>query len=240
MIDPRRDEQAALAALGWLDDPAALARDPEAAEALRGYADVLALLAHEAPQHQPPADLRQRLMGQLDGPLPVLAGQGASLFRSPRFALPYILAACLMGLILFQTALILMLDQRLGATHSAAVVSVDHANPLAGMQLADLAPMGDHGNARVMVAWDPKRSSGMVHMQDMPSAPAGSDYQLWVLDPSKPAPVSAGIIPHGSSSQHFLAREVRMPGRPGFAVSLEPAGGRPTPTTILFAVAPSP
>ena len=105
-----------------------------------------------------------------------------------------------------------------------------------------ISPQGDHGDAKVMVAWNGKTCCGMLSMANMPAAPAGSDYQLWVLDPSKPAPLTAGVVPRGVRSQHFVADQVHMPGRPGFALSLEPQGGRPTPTAgaILFAVAPSP
>jgi anti-sigma-K factor RskA len=247
MIDPRWDEQAALAALGWADDPAALDRastqDMEIAETMRDYAEVVALLSGDAPQHAPPAALRRRILENLDGPLPVLAGQGARVFQFRRvlpYVLPYVLAVCLMGLVLFQTVLILNLHRRLNAAHAVAMAATVHHDMPPAMELADLAPQGDHGKAKVMVAWDPQRCCGMVTMDDMPPPPPGHDYQLWVLDPSKKTPVNAGVVARGVKSQHFIAGEVRMNGRPGFAVSLEPAGGMPTPTgTILFAVAPS-
>ena len=247
MIDPRLEEQAALAALGWADDPAGLdaaaARDAEVAAEMRAYADVAAGLIFDAPFRAPPSALRGRLLAAL-GPeaAPVSEQKRKSLLRLPSFPqlpiMPYAVAACLMALALLQAGLILLLDQRLDSLHAPA----PHRDPFAGMQLVDLAPQGDHGAAKVMVAWNPKTSSGMLSMDRMPEAPAGRDYQLWVLDPSKPAPVSAGVVPRGVASHPFIASEVRMPGRPGFAISLEQAGGspRPTPDGILFAVAPSP
>jgi hypothetical protein len=245
MIDPRLEEQAALAPLGWSKDPAGLDRAadkvPELGDAVREFADAAAMLAYDAPQFEPPLALRGHIMGLL-GPQVAAEPKKAAprLLQFPRMpaTMTYALAACLMGIALFQAALILMLDSRLD---SARTQPVAHTNPFAGTQLVDLAPQGDHGDARIMVAWNSKSSSGMVSMSDMPPAPAGSDYQLWVLDPSKPGPVSAGVVPRGVSTQHFIAGEVHMP-RPGFAVSLEPAGGRSEPTTgaILFAVAPSP
>jgi anti-sigma-K factor RskA len=254
MIDPRHEEQAALSALGWLDDPAGLeraaARDPEVARTMQEFSNLAALLAYDTPQVLPPPQLREQILAAL-GPAsaPALAPartrsaaphrEPSRLLRFPRIALlPYALAACLMGIALFQAALILLLDHRLDASR----VPASHRDPFAGVQMVDLAPQGDHGAAKCMVAWNGKTSTGMLAMSDMPAPPAGSDYQLWVLDPSKPAPVSAGVIPHGVRSQHFVAGEVKMPGRPGFAISMEPAGGRsePTPGQILFAVAPSP
>jgi anti-sigma-K factor RskA len=56
-----------------------------------------------------------------------------------------------------------------------------------------------------------------------------------VLDPHAANPISAGMVSH---SRTFAVRKISMP-NPGFALSLEPAGGMPEPTgPILFAVAP--
>jgi anti-sigma-K factor RskA len=244
MIDPRLEEQAALQAVGWLENPAELdrasAQYPEVAEAVRGFAEVAALLAYDAPQHAPHPALRDRILRRLDAPRPAPSRGLASILPFPRAILPYALAACLMGLVLVQTALILKLKSRSVAYAGPTVPNPAHRDPLAGMQLADLAPQGNHGKAKVMVAWDPARCCGMVSLADMPQAPPGHDYQLWVLDPSKKTPVNAGVVPRGALSQHFIAGEVHVPGRPGFALSLEPTGGRPSPTgAILFAVAPS-
>ena len=244
MIDPRMEEKAALAALGWSDDSAglerALAKNPELIESMRGFADAAAMLAYDAPQVEPPAALRSRILELLGPQVPVEPKKPAPrLLHFPRMpmTMTYALAACLMGVALFQAALILMLDSRLDSFTANANA---HPNPFSGVELVDLAPQGDHGDAKIMVAWNAKTRCGMVSMSDMPPAPPGNDYQLWVLDPSKAAPVSAGVVPRGVTSKHFIAGEVDMP-RPGFAVSLEPAGGRDEPTSgqILFAVAPS-
>jgi anti-sigma-K factor RskA len=250
MIDPRLEEQAALAALGWSDDPAGLERaalqDDELAGEMVAYADVAAALIFDAPLRTPPPALRARLFAALEpdsavAPVPVRERKSrARFFRLPRFprlpVMPYAVAACLMLLALLQAGLILVLDHRLDSVPTPA-----HRDSFAGVQMVDLAPQGDHGAAKVMVAWNPKTCCGMLSMDKMPDPPPGHDYQLWVLDPSKPAPVSAGVVPHGAASHHFIASEVHVQGRPGFAVSLERAGGSPTPSPggILFAVAPS-
>ncbi len=244
MTDPRMEEKAALAALGWSENPAALdraaAQDPALAQAAREFADAAAMIAYDANQFEAPPALRGHLMELLGPQIPFEPAPKPALrlLHFPRMpmTLTYALAACLMGIALFQAALILMLDSRLDSFRANAT---EHPNPFSGVQLVDLAPQGDHGNAKIMVAWNAKTRCGMISMSDMPPPPPGSDYQVWVLDPSKPAPVSAGVVPRGATSQHFVVSDVEMP-RPGFAVSLEPAGGRSEPTTgqILFAVAP--
>jgi len=87
------------------------------------------------------------------------------------------------------------------------------------------------------VAWDPYQERGVVAMEDLPAAPAGYDYELWVLDPAAEAPLGAGLL---AGPRSFTVKPVSTPS-PGFAISLEPGGGSPEPTgPILFAVAPGP
>ncbi len=94
----------------------------------------------------------------------------------------------------------------------------------------------DYANARVLVAWDAIQHRGSIALQDFPLTPAGHDYQLWVLDPNAPSPLSAGVI---NASRVFDVPSCSMP-RPGFAISLESAGGSASLTgPILFAVAPA-
>jgi anti-sigma-K factor RskA len=94
----------------------------------------------------------------------------------------------------------------------------------------------DYANARVVVAWDTTLHRGSIVLENMPLAPAGHDYQLWVLDPNALQPLNAGVI---AGAQTFTAAGVSV-ARPGFALSLEPTGGSTTVTgPILFAVAPA-
>jgi anti-sigma-K factor RskA len=91
-------------------------------------------------------------------------------------------------------------------------------------------------NARVLVAWDGNMHRGTITMENFPLTPAGSVYQLWVLDPSAPSALSAGTV---TGSRTFEVASCSTL-RPGFAISLEPTGGSTTVTgPILFAVSPA-
>jgi hypothetical protein len=93
-----------------------------------------------------------------------------------------------------------------------------------------------YAGARVMVAWDAHEHRGSIALEQFPPMPAGRDYQLWVLDPNAPTPLNAGVV---SGARPFSVAAVSV-AQPGFALSLEPAGGSPTLTgPILFAVAPA-
>jgi anti-sigma-K factor RskA len=117
------------------------------------------------------------------------------------------------------------------------ISKLEASNALISLRLVALdAKDPDYAAARVFVAWDANQHRGSILLQDFPLTPAGHDYQLWVLDPNAPGPLSAGVI---TAAQTFEVASCSMP-RPGFAITLEPKGGSATPTIpILFAVAPA-
>jgi anti-sigma-K factor RskA len=153
---------------------------------------------------------------------------------------PYALAACLCVLALAQSHVIFNLQKKVHAAQSEVAMWRDHDN-MVQLKLASLeAQNAAYANAKVMVAWDPKMHHGYISMENMPAPPPGHDYQLWVLDPNAPAPISAGLLRMSPNGQGFVATQPMDTSGPGFAISLEPSGGRSEPTAgaILFAVAP--
>lgn len=165
--------------------------------------------------------------------------------KAPHFSrwFPFAVAACLMALAIGQAAEVSRLRAEVAALQArAGVATADIArlrdsNALISLRLTMLdAKDAAYSGSRVLVAWDPSQHRGMLEMERVPPPTAGHDYQLWVLDPNAPAPVSAGVV---TVSRPFLVGQVGTP-NPGFAISLEPAGGSSTPAgPILFAVAPA-
>lgn len=79
------------------------------------------------------------------------------------------------------------------------------------------------------VVWDDARHQGVLMLDKLPKAEAGKDYQLWVLDPQKPDPVSAGIVAvdkNGAAKIQFKPAEDVGAGVK-FSLSLEVKGGAP-------------
>jgi anti-sigma-K factor RskA len=244
MTDPNEmppfEDFAALDALGLLDEStrqrllAAARRDPKIAALARDFGETAALLALAAPDAEPPPELRAKLLREIAAkPL------RAKIISFPQL-IPYAIAACLMGLAIAQTLQYRDLHKKYVA-ESAEADRLRASNAFLGVQVANLE-MGDKAKgdasfagAKVLVAWDPNMNQGVISMHGMPPAPAGYSYQLWVLDPHSPAPMDAGVV---TTSGPFSVHHVSMPS-PGFAISLEPAGGRPEPTgPLLFAIAP--
>ena len=155
--------------------------------------------------------------------------------------LPYVIAACLMVLWISQARQALALKSELLATRADAA-RLRESNALTALRLTTLEAKeaikdASYATSKILVAWDPYRCQGVVAMQNLPMAPTGQDYQLWVLDPAAEAPISAGLL---TGLRPFTVKPISTP-TPGFAVTLEPSGGSPEPTSpILFAVAPGP
>jgi anti-sigma-K factor RskA len=237
MNNEHYEELAALHALGLLDESEVKTlwteaeRDPDVLGLIETFAESAALLAYDPPQVAPPPAVRRELMRQLP------AHHSSNIIRVVQW-LPYAVAACLMALGIYQANEIFTLDRQIGAEHARAI-ALQERNDMTDLRLASLeAKDAGYISAKIMVAWDPASHNGVISIQNMPAPPAGHDYQLWVLDPSAPAPISAGLLRTESGAQGFAVRPVRSDG-PGFAISLEPTGGRSSPTgAILFAVAP--
>ena len=155
----------------------------------------------------------------------------------------YAISTCLLVLAIVQCEELIGADNdrvRLRAELQRAnekISGLERSNALISLRLVALdAKDPDYANARVVVAWDTTLHRGSIVLENMPLTPAGHDYQLWVLDPNAPQPLSAGVV---TGAQTFTVAGVSVP-RPGFALSLEPTGGSASLTgPILFAVAPA-
>lgn len=96
------------------------------------------------------------------------------------------------------------------------------------IQIATLqSKVWEYRRSEMLVVWDQKRSQGVVVLEKMPKVESDKDYQLWVVDPSKPAPVSAGVVTvdsKGSVKTSFKPVEA-VTGEAKFALSIEKKGG---------------
>jgi anti-sigma-K factor RskA len=82
------------------------------------------------------------------------------------------------------------------------------------------------------------RSRGLVFTaSNLPPAPAGRVYQLWVLS-NQPAPISAGLMKPDASGRVTVAFATPpdLPQPVAMAVTLEPDGGVPSPTGDKYLV----
>lgn len=80
------------------------------------------------------------------------------------------------------------------------------------------------------VYWSPGKGEGYVSIQKLPMPPAGMQYQLWVMKDNKP--VDMGMISNEVVAKGGMEKvqKVMTGTAQAFAISLEKAGGSPTPT----------
>jgi hypothetical protein len=119
------------------------------------------------------------------------------------------------------------------------VAALRERDALASVKIQTLNSQVDaYAKALAVVVWDDNTQRGVLKLDKFPQAGEGKDYQLWVIDPNKKAPVSAGIIP---VAQNGVAR---MPFKPAdhidaaqkFAISVERKGGAPAPAGQIVVI----
>jgi anti-sigma-K factor RskA len=201
---------------------------------LQPVADALALAV---PQRTPRPELRQRVLASAPGRTSSAPGVSADIL--PRTWLP-LAASILLAAVLGAAAWRLQtrvadLEARLQESERrsadaqqqvAAALAILSAPDLVRIDLAGQTP-APRATARAL--WS--RENGMVFTAaDLPPAPPGRVYQVWVV--TAEAPVSAGLLTRDSPSR--AAHVFRTPpdiGAPiAAAVTLEPEGGVPAPT----------
>jgi anti-sigma-K factor RskA len=108
-----------------------------------------------------------------------------------------------------------------------ALAALDPASSrLVSLQGADAAP-----SAAGVVVYDPHGRTAVVMLDRLPPLPPGQVYQLWLLRTDS-APASAGTMaPDAAGTTGAVVQALADLGDfDGYAVTLEPAPGRPAPT----------
>ena len=220
MSDQLRDRLAG-AALGALDpsDSAELAaeveRDPTLAAELDGYRTTVAMLESTVARERPSHDLFASIRAEIE---PQPAGRveaGPERRWSWRLALPAFAVGAAAAAAVFAIALALDSGSSPGAPD--AVAEVAGTPEFAGVR----------GEARLYGSAQP---GGVVRLDlvDVPAAPDGSHYEVWVLRPSAGEAMEAVGVFDSSGSEVEL--ELGLPGAGDYAavdISLEPDAGSP-------------
>jgi anti-sigma-K factor RskA len=138
--------------------------------------------------------------------------------------LPWALAAC------FAIACLILGLNNLQTRN--LVAELRQRDVLAQLQIASLqAQVNAYAKASAIVVWNPQRQRGLLRLVSIPAPEPGHDYQLWVVDPDKKTPVSAGIVTVGKEgvANVEFGPVQRVTAAAGFALSVEKAGGSTTP-----------
>jgi len=229
MIDEAKQAVAIDYVLGELSSTEAAAFERELAtnQELRKFTkelrDGFASLALAAGAVRPPPDLFSRILAKTNSPK-------RSKIILVSF-LPWAIAACLaIGLLILRAE-----NSRI----KTEVADLSRRDVLAHLQIASLqAQVNAYSKASAIVVWNAQRQTGLVRFQELPATEPGHDYQLWIIDPSEKAPISAGIVSVDSGNAATVEFRPAHPvtAAAKFAVSIEKAGGSTAPQGQIILV----
>lgn len=89
-----------------------------------------------------------------------------------------------------------------------------------------------------MLVYDARTKKAWLYAMNLPECPNGTTYQLWAIN-DKPVSVGTFHMDSGETAHLLVSRVPEFSKTKKFAVSLEPSGGRPTPTGSIYLVSQS-
>jgi anti-sigma-K factor RskA len=138
--------------------------------------------------------------------------------------IPWAAAACL--------AIACMVLATMWSAAKREIAKLEQRDFLSRIRIAALQSQVDaYAKTSAIVVWNPEQQNGVLQFERLPALPANQDYQMWVIDPKQPQPVSAGLVPKSTDEERRVTFWPTKPvgGTPKFAVSIEPAGGSAAP-----------
>jgi anti-sigma-K factor RskA len=92
--------------------------------------------------------------------------------------------------------------------------------------------------ASALLLYNPTTQKIWLYSAHLPECPRGTAYQLWAID-QRPVSVGTFHMDAGETSHLLVKRLPEFAKTKKFAVSLEPAGGRPQPTGPIYLIGQS-
>ncbi|WP_193604931.1 anti-sigma factor [Nocardioides dongkuii] len=194
---------------------------------VRTLTEAGSLLAETVPLAPPPA-LRDRVLADIATvrPLPPVVapatGSGSADGRRRRWA-PALAAAAAVAVLGVGAAVVQPWEDD-------ETSQVPEASPAEKIRAADDSQVFDQefeDGARATLVRSPSLNKAAIVTHDMPAAPEGKVYQLWLQHDDVMVP--AGLMPEGPDNEVELEGDPRS--ADGFGISVEPAGGSEEPTT---------
>ena len=127
------------------------------------------------------------------------------------------------------------LSQQIGA-FKIAVEEKDYISALlASRTTQQIALKGTNDTSAVplRVFWNPSTKNVLVKVDALPPLPADKDYQLWAIVDGQPSDM--GVLDLNSIQEEPQLLSLLIDHASAFAVTVEPKGGRPTPTLAALA-----
>lgn len=220
-------------ALGALDD----VEVKEVEEHLKGcaacrrelarYEDVARDLAYAVPRSEPPAELKQRILGEISGTATALAApdEVASTWWERR----------LLAVQQFFTGpvwrpVLLLLLVVLGIGNLALWRRLQQAQDAAPFRAVRLAGTENADEATGVIIISEDGAHGALIVQQLPMLGEEHEYQLWLIDNGERTDGGTFSVDEDGYRSHYVSAPRPLGDYEAFGVTIEPAGGSPGPT----------
>jgi len=205
-----------------------------------------ALLALAVPLEEPHEDLRRRIIAQAQSeftPDPSPTSRG---WRLPRLVVIGATAVALaaVGALSWSLVETRHLHSDYDALQQQATVTGERANTASRLvsimwhpdtESAEMAASGAAAGATAYYAWTRDGKLGAIVCRDLPDAPKGKVYQIWIT--CGPEPVNGGTFTAWQGEcQHIVSLNCTSP-LSNVDVSVEPEGGSPIPSNEIVLTA---
>ncbi len=98
--------------------------------------------------------------------------------------------------------------------------------------LVSLKGVESNPDATAKIFWFQQTGEVLIDASNLPNTPSGMQYQFWAIVDGKP--VDGGLIITNDTGKKYLIQKMKSFGKAqAFAISLEKAGGSPSPTTVV-------
>jgi len=201
-----------------------------------------ALLALAVPLEEPREGLRQRIVAQAQREAepaaePTRTGRG---WRLPRLVAvgATAVAVAAVGALSWSLVETRSLHDDYDNLQSQAAFNQQQVNltrQLVGIEGQEMEASGRALGASAYYMWTRDGKQGAIICHDLPPAPEGKVYQLWIT--CGPGPVSGGtFLASQGQCQHIVSLKCTSP-LSGVNVSVEPEGGSPSPSNEIVLTA---
>jgi anti-sigma-K factor RskA len=205
----------------------------ECLTAVREASEIATKLALAVPQHAPSDRVKQGIMAQ------ITSSDSARASRSGPWA-PWVLTAIAAGLALFLGIRSIDQIQRISRLEQELLAAQDVSSLLQApaMEYFGLNGVAPNQQAFGKVVIDPDGGSAVISMYKLPDTPDGMTYQLWAIRDGKPS--SIGLFTVSTDGRGFLVLNGITDAKciESFAVTIEPEGGTPEPSGMMYLTSP--
>lgn len=235
---------------------------PEAAAELDEYMAMTQAMLYTAPPAVPPAHLHDRIMAAAAPSAPRLVSRAVtqpSAQPSTSASLPTAaprprvgrVNRLIAGLAVAAAALLIISNvywvnqvNSLNRQQQELVALMsDQENALASLgsgqaeRVELVSTSGDQGGVLATVLWSPQSDTALLYTDTLPALASDQSYQLWLIGDAQP--ISAGVFHIGNDGKGTLIfhTDEPMTDFAAVAISTEPAGGSPAPTSDPIALA---